>query len=152
MKPLETTVREVLLDAIRDEMESRNLYRAIADRVRDATARAKLLELADKELVHRLKLEKTFLERLGEDPPPQTPQEIELPPDASDLDLKRVLKFALAHERKAEGNYRHFAERAQTTELRALFQELAEIEWNHKSQIEAEYHAMSDPEDFFENL
>ena len=35
-----------------------------------------------------------------------------------------------------------------TTELGRLFMELAEIEWKHKTELQAEYDATGDPERF----
>ena len=46
------------------------------------------------------------------------------------------------------------AERAENgSELEALFFELAEIEWKHKTDLQAEYEStMTDPEQFFRDF
>ncbi len=152
MKPLVTTVREVLLDAIREEMESRGYFRELAAHTSDADAKKKLLDLADTEVVRRAKLETKFRDRVGEEPPDSEPTPATMPEDLHEIDLRRALRVALEHERRAEGNYRHLAERAESKDLKTLFLELAETKWSHKSEIEAEYNALADPDDFFEDL
>ena len=67
--------------------------------------------------------------------------------------MRRALKFVLDREREAEGNYRFLAERVPNTQLGSLFQELAEIEWKHKTEIQLEYdQAVENPDDFFADM
>ena len=47
MKPLETTVEEVLRKAIQSEVETRAYYQAMAERAADALTRKRMLQLAD---------------------------------------------------------------------------------------------------------
>ncbi len=54
MKPLETTVREVLQQAIDSEVATRSLYLALADHADSNDTRAKLLDLAQRRGVGRL--------------------------------------------------------------------------------------------------
>ncbi|HEX7190601.1 MAG TPA: hypothetical protein VF381_03410, partial [Thermoanaerobaculia bacterium] len=68
-----------------------------------------------------------------------------------DLDLSRALKLALERERDSESYFRFLAERVPpTTELGKLFVELAEMEWKHKTDLQAEYDSTraDDPERF----
>ena len=45
------------------------------------------------------------------------------------------------------------AERVPNTELGRLFMELAEIEWKHKTELQAEYDAnVADPEQFLADI
>lgn len=151
MKPLETTVEEVLRDAIQSEVETRVYYQKMAQRTHEPAVRKRMLELADLELVHRAKLERKFRETLHKDPPDPQPVNIELPPDITDLDLSRALKLALERERDSESYFRFLAERVPpTTELGKLFVELAEMEWKHKTDLQAEYDStrVDDPEKF----
>ncbi|HEX8617434.1 MAG TPA: hypothetical protein VF911_07605, partial [Thermoanaerobaculia bacterium] len=74
---------------------------------------------------------------------------LELPPEIANLDLSRALKYALERERDSESHFRFLAERVPaTTELGRLFMELAEIEWKHKTDLQAEYDAASPPDQF----
>jgi rubrerythrin len=154
MKPLETTVEEVLRKAIQSEVETRAYYQALAERTTDATARKRILQLADGELVHRAKLERKYRDMVGRPAPePQQPTRVELPQDVHNLDLSHALKLALERERDSESYFRHMAERvAPTTELGKLFVELGEIEWKHKSELQTEYDNMTAPEDFLMDM
>ena len=150
MKPLQTTPREVLLEAIRAEVESREILTQLADRAATAEVRKKLLELADTELLHRARMERKFRDEIGEEPPEPAPVKITLSDDLVELDMRRALKFVLDREREAEGNYRFLAERVPNTELGSLFLELAEIEWKHKTDMQREYdRSVDNGDDFF---
>jgi rubrerythrin len=149
MKPLETNIEEVLRNAIQSEVETRAYYQKLAERTELPDVRARLLQMADLELVHRAKLERRYREMLGTQPPQPEPVTIDLPSDVVNLDLSRALKYALERERDAESHYRFLAERVPaTTELGRLFVELAEIEWKHKTDLQAEYDASSGPDRF----
>ena len=149
MKPLETTVEEVLRNAIQSEVETRVYYQTLAERTGDAAVRKRMLQLADGELVHRAKLERKYRETIGHPPPDPAPVHVDLPADVVNLDMRHALKLALERERDSEAYFRHLAERVPpTTELGKLFVELGEIEWKHKSELQNEYDRMSGPEDF----
>ena len=149
MKPLDTTVEEVLRKAIQSEVETRVYYQALAERTADAAVRKRMLQLADGELVHRAKLERKYREMVGHNAPDPEPAHVELPPEVANVDMRHALKLALERERDSEAYFRHLAERVPpTTELGKLFVELGEIEWTHKTELQGEYDRMSGPEDF----
>ena len=149
MKPLETTVEEVLREAIQSEVATRTYYQKLAERTSMPEVRTRLLQLSDVELVHRAKMERKYRETVGTNPPAPENVTIELPPDITNLDMSRALKLALERERDSESHYRFLAERVPpTTELGRLFMELAEIEWKHKTDLQAEYDASAEPDRF----
>lgn len=149
MKPLETTVEEVLRQAILSEVETRVYYLKLAERAATPEVRDRMLQLADVELVHRAKLERKYRDTIGANPPEPEPIAIDLPPDMAQLDMSRALKYALERERDSESHFRFLAERVPpTTELGRLFVELAETEWKHKTDLQAEYDASSPPDRF----
>ena len=152
MKPLETTVEEVLRKAIQSEIETRAYYQKMAERAGSPEVRKRMLQLADVELVHRAKIERKYREELGQTPPDPLPATIDLPPDLINLDLSHALKHALERERESESYFRFMAERVPDTKLGALFMELAEIEWRHKSDLQAEYDASAPPDSFLNDL
>jgi len=152
MRALETTVEEVLRNAIQSEVETRVYYQKLAERAGSAEVRKRMLQLSDAELVHRAKMERKYREELGQAPPEPLPVSIELPSDLVDLDLSRALKQALERERDSESYYRFMAERVPDTKLGALFMELAEIEWKHKTDLQAEYDAAASPDSFLLDL
>ena len=149
MKPLETTIEEVLRQAILSEVETRVYYQKLAERAATPDVRTRLLQLSDLELVHRAKLERKYRDMIGTPPPEPGPVAIDLPTDISNLDMSRALKYALERERDSESYFRFLAERVPaTTELGKLFVELAETEWKHKTDLQAEYDAASPPDQF----
>jgi rubrerythrin len=148
MKPLETTPEEVLRKAIQTEIETRTYYQKMAERAGTDEVRKRMLQLADAELVHRAKMERKYREEIGQAPPEPLPATIELPPEVANLDMSRALKHALERERDSESYFRFMAERVPDTKLGALFMELAEIEWKHKTDLQAEYDATAAPDSF----
>ena len=147
MKPLETTVRDVLIEAIQSEVASRAYYLALAERAADKQAQHKLIELAQRQVQHRIALEEKFRKLIGELPPAPKPPAVDIPADLTHIDTVRALKIALEHERESESNFRFLAERAQDPILLHLFNELAEWEWKHKAEIQAEYDALRSKDD-----
>ena len=154
MKPLETTVEEVLRKAIQSEVETRSWYQKLAERAANPQVKKRLLELADSELVHRAKLERKYREELKKAPPDPDPITVVIPADIKNLEMTQALKLALEHERESESYFRFQAERVPNTELGNLFSELAEIEWKHKTDLQAEYDASyaADPEQFLRDI
>lgn len=154
MKPLETTPEEVLRQAIQSEVATRAYYQKLAERAATPDVKKRLLELADNELLHRGTMERIYREHIGHAPPDPEPVNLEIPWDVIDLDMSHALKLALERERESESNYRFLAERVPDTDLGRLFWELAEIEWKHKSDLQAEYDTSyaADPEQFLRDL
>ncbi|HEU5161741.1 MAG TPA: hypothetical protein VFV54_01225, partial [Thermoanaerobaculia bacterium] len=106
MKPLDTTIRDVLIDAINSEVASRAYYLALAERAVDAGAQRKLIDLAQRQVLHRVALEDRFRKLVGEEPPPPADPSVEIPDDLHDIDTARALRIALEHERESESNFR----------------------------------------------
>jgi rubrerythrin len=154
MKPLETTVEEVLREAIQSEIETRCYYQKMAERAGSPEVRTRMLQLADDELLHRAKVERKYREVIKNAPPEPQAVNFEHPPEIRDLDMTRALHLALERERDSESYYRFMAERAPAdSELANLFFELADVEWKHKTDLQSEYDAsMNDPEQFFRDF
>lgn len=152
MKPLETTVEEVLRKAIQSEVETRVYYQKLAERAGAPEVRKRLLQLADGELVHRARMERKYRETVGQAPPDPEPATVEIPAETTNLDLPRALKLALERERDSESYFRFMAERVPDTELGRLFMELAETEWKHKTDLQAEYDASGAADRFLMDL
>ena len=148
MKPLVTTVEEVLRDAIQSEVETRVYYLMMAERAGSPEVRQRLQQLADGELMHRARLERKYRDMLGTAPPDPHPVQLDIPPEINNLDMRHAIKYALERERDSESHYRFQAERVPNTELGRLFMELAELEWKHKTDLQAEYDRVAAPEQF----
>lgn len=153
MKPLQTTVKDVLREAIESEVETREYLIRLSDRAASPAVREKLIEMADRERMHRAKLERRYRDAFAENPPDPPVPRVEIPREIQKLDMRRAMKIILEHERESESNYRFLAERVPNTELGALFMELAEIEWKHKVEAQREYdNATMDPEEFLNDI
>lgn len=155
MKALETTPEEVLREAIQSEVETRIYYQKMSERTSSPAVRSRMLQLADTELVHRAKMERKYRETIGQAPPEPAPVRIELDRDLVNLDMGQALKHALERERESESHYRFQAERVPSNSvLGRLFNELAELEWKHKTDLQAEYDNVvaKDPESFLNDL
>ena len=154
MKPLDTTPEQVLREAIESEVETRAYYQKMAERAGSPAVRARMLQLADGELVHRARMERRYREVVGRAPEDPPPVKVDLPPDMVNIDMTQALKHALERERESESHYRFLAERVPNTELGRLFMELAEVEWKHKTDLQAEYDMLAarDPEQFLNDL
>jgi len=151
MKPLDTNPEEVLRQAIQSEVETRVYYQLMAERAGSPAVRTRMQQLADAELLHRAKMERKYKEYIGHPAPPPAEVKIELPYDVRNLDMRQALKHALERERDSESNYRFMAERVPNTELGRLFMELAEIEWKHKTDLQAEYDSLA-ADDFLADI
>jgi rubrerythrin len=145
----ESTIEQILTAAIQSELDTSALYQKIARAARDPRARGRMNDLAERGVIHRARLERRFKEITGKIPPALTPGEPEIPSGAASFDLTHALKFALEHKRELESHYRFQAERAENDELENVYRELAEEEWKHKREIEAEYQATVPPDQFF---
>jgi rubrerythrin len=149
LKKLETTIEEVLRHAIQSEVETRAYLQKLAERAGSADVKKRMLQLADVELVHRAKLERKYRDMIGQPPADPEPVAVDVPPEVVGLDMARALKLALEHERDSESYYRFMCERVpDTTDLGRLFMELAEIEWQHKTDLQAEYDRTAPPDQF----
>lgn len=155
MKPLETTPEEVLRDAIQSEIDTRAYYQKLAERAVSTEVEKRLLQLADNELLHRAQMERKYREAFKKAPPePKPAGRVDLPSDLLNVDLSTALKHALERERDSESYYRFMAERVPDTELGRLFMELAEVEWKHKTDLQAEYDRVTslNPDQFLMDL
>lgn len=155
MKPLDTTPEEVLRDAIQSEIDTRAYYQKMAERARSSDVEKRLLQLADNELLHRAQMERKYRETFKKVPPdPKPAAKVDLSSDLLNVDLSTALKHALERERESESHFRFMAERVPNTELGRLFMELAEIEWKHKTDLQAEYDRVTsmNPDQFLMDL
>jgi len=154
MKPLETTIEEVLRYAIQSEVETRLYYQKMAERAGSPEVEQRMLQLADAELQHRAKMERKYRELVKQEPPEPQPATVDLDAEIRNLDMTRALKLSLERERDSESYYRFMAERAPVdSDLGNLFFELADIEWKHKTDLQIEYEStMNDPEQFLRDM
>jgi rubrerythrin len=145
----ESTIEQILTSAIQSELDASALYQKIARGARDPRVRSRMNDLAERGVIHRARLERRYKEITGKIPPALSPGDSETPAGAASFDITHALKFALEHRREIESDYRFQAERAVNDEIKSVYRELAEEEWKHKREIEAEYQATLSPDQFF---
>ena len=142
------SVEEILLEAIQSELDTRRLYKDMASLAPNQETKDVLLSLADRELVHRAQLERRFKELFDKPAPPMEESSMTIPPGVQRFDAVKALKFAMEHERNSEAQYRFLSERATEKDIRNIANELAEIEWKHRREIETELENRIGPDKF----
>lgn len=134
----ELTTLEAVALAVRSEIESTHLYADLAKRVKNATVRGVLRELAADEERHRQSLMALYETMLG-DQAPSIPEKdgrdkkMEL---SADVDYRAVIIAARDKERDSEDFYRRAADRVRDHKTRMFFLEVAESERHHAATLQ----------------
>ncbi|HUU76543.1 MAG TPA: ferritin family protein [Methanoregulaceae archaeon] len=143
--------RQIISDAIEQEIESYDFYRYIADKVRDSTLKSIFAELADEEMQHHEVL-KGYLSKdakaLKFDPSHdyRVAQTTDLPRLSTDMKPVEGLVLAIRKELAAMQVYTQCACGSDDTEQQMVFQQLANMERGHKAKLEDIYTNMAFPE------
>jgi rubrerythrin len=139
-------LEELLLAALKSEVESNKLYSKIARTVKNALLKDKLLFLAKEEEKHRLYVEQIYKKTYpGKKPilPKTTP--VPLPaltlPD-EDTPLSAVLKTAMQAELAAKEFYTYLSTQFQNTSIRNTLSYFADMELTHYKILEIEKESM----------
>ena len=146
------SMEELLLAAMKSEVESERIYSDLAKRVKNAFLKERLEFLANEEKGHRRTLENIFRMNFGD-------REIVLP-DRTDVPLPEmnidsendpislVLESAMAAEKASEEFYRELAERFDDEKIKNMLIVLAEMEYTHYFLIDREYQNLKRFEDY----
>lgn len=137
-------LKAIIEDAIQDEINSHDFYKAAADKVADSTIREMFLKLSKEELEHKAFLE-GFLESRattiqlepGEDY--GVSDTFENPPLTTDMDFVDAMKLAVKHEEQAMEKYQGLANACVQPEEKDLFLGLKDMEAMHKTRLEELY-------------
>jgi len=141
------SVQEIMEFAIQKEEESHDFYLEWSGRMKRASMKKKMLDLAKEELKHKAKLiaikankvqmqalspgKKVIDLKIGD-------YLVDVDPSA-DLDYQGALILAMKEEKKAFKLYTDLAEMTQNQDIRILFLGLAQEEAKHKLILETEY-------------
>jgi len=144
----------VMIEAIAQEVESRDFYKSAAQKVEDSSAREILEDLAREEEQHRVRLEEFRFN-------PQAIVEFEKVPEDSkvaeaeetvslsfDMKPRDVFQLAMKKEQHAMEAYQDLEARCSTVEFKKLFSELAAMEKKHKIRLENLFVNAAYPEDW----
>ncbi len=139
-------LKEIMEMAIQYEADASEFYATAANTAKDPAAKTLLKEFASIELKHKEKLERFNLDGIAEEhhTVPKTHDlhisdylvDIEITPDSTSQD---IMVHAMKREQKAYEFYARMLKVVTSTDVRNLFEELAEEELEHKSKIETEY-------------
>lgn len=137
-------LKEIIQDAIQDEINSHEFYKAAAEKVNNDTIRDMFLKLSQDELGHKEFLE-GFLESrattiqldAGEDY--GIAETFDNPPLTTDMSFVDAMKLAVKHEEQAMAKYQHLANACTQNDEKELFLGLKEMELTHKNRLEELY-------------
>jgi rubrerythrin len=147
-KKMMKTIAEIVSFAIEKEVEAYQLYSDTAQRVKDASAKKLLEELAEEERMHEKALKD--LSKATE----LMSVEIESVPDLmisnhlvsasidAESDIQEVLIFAMKAEKEAYELYSKLVKTATEKTHKSTFSKLAQMELIHKNKLEALYDDM----------
>ena len=134
--------KQVISDAITSEIEAKEFYEKIAQRIKNAFLKdlfgkfAKEEEKHEKLLSHILDQEKMDTTFFNFEKDFKVAETITMPKVKPDMDLKDAIGIAMKNEELAMKKYLTLAENCNDPQLKAVFQDLAAMERNHKFKME----------------
>jgi rubrerythrin len=146
-------IEEIFSIAIKREIEAHEFYQQVYERTTNADAKAVFQQLAQEEMGH-----KDLLEQFKHDP--TMVMKIEAPPDykvaeATDepqlsIEMKPADAIALAmkKEQHAVEFYRSLRDRITDSQIKGIFENLANMEAGHKHRLENVFVEIGYPEAF----
>ncbi len=138
---------ETILKAIKNEIEARAFYLAVARKVKNPLVRRKFLGLADDELEHRQTLSRLYWAQTGSEVGDLQSPEMEVPaPDVKSMTLIDALKMAIEAEKEAVENYSRMAEEIDDPRSKRFLEYLAEFENGHYETLTQELERIKDRE------
>ncbi len=145
-------MEELLLAAIKSEVESERIYKETAVRVKNAFLRERLEFLAAEEKKHRQFLEFLYRKKMG-DKKIVLPEKSRVPLPRIDIGsendpISLLLESAMKAEKAAEAFYNALAERFEDDETRKMLKVFANMEYGHYKILESEYESAKVFEDY----
>jgi len=144
-------IKDLLLTAIKSEVDSKNLYLKLAKKTENGLLQDKLRFLADEEEKHRLFIEDIYKNHYPEsniDLPEKT--KVPLPEVIFDNEtaMSKLLKQAMAAEQAASNYYKSLAERFENeSKIHNTLMYFADMEIGHLKLLEMEKNSMERYED-----
>lgn len=129
------SVREIIEQAIRNEMTSLVYLEQLASRVSPSENQKVIRTLAARKMGHVSHFERRFHELFGTSAPDLPRPEIAGGDLTGAMTLQRALRLANERERDLESNWRFLAEQVDTAEARAMLLELAETQWRFREEV-----------------
>lgn len=136
------SVKELLLTALKSEIESRDIYLSLKSRVKNYVLKNKFDFLAQEEDKHRIFFENLFNNNF----PGETiilPNESPVPlPDiklqGENQPISEILEMAMAAEKQASEFYESLIEKFQDAEVKRTLEYISTVEMSHYKILEVE--------------
>ena len=130
---------QTLIEAIKNEIEGREFYLAMAKKVKNPLVRRKLLGLAEDELEHRETLSRLYWAQTGSEVGNLDDFEVKVDlPDVPNMTLPDLLQLAMDNEKRAAATYLEMAGAAGDERSAAFLEYLSEVEESHYEALAAE--------------
>ncbi len=144
-------LKDLLLVAIKSEVESNEIYRLLAERVKNSLLKDRLLFLANEEDKHRVYLEALYKQRIG-DEEIVLPEKSEVPlphvNPSEDRLLSEIIEDAMQAELAAKEFYESLKNRFEDEKIKGMFQILANMEMGHYEILSKELENLKNFENY----
>jgi rubrerythrin len=147
------TLKEVLLEAVKKELESHIMYLDLKQRVVNPSAQDALQELAQQEKTHQSILEDYLVGRLKEGALDagvvvdyKIAEYLEQPVVSPAMELSEVFLLAANKEKRSHDLYLNLAALHPNGQVKKLLQDLASQELNHKLKVETLFNETAFPQ------
>ena len=137
------SLEDMIISALKSEVESKAIYGMLADQVENAFIKEKLAFLAEEEERHRMYLEELYKKQFpgkGIQLPEETPVPLpEIKIEGGDQNISEILEMAMEAERAAKDFYVEMAKQFDNEpETRRTLEYFAQMEWGHYKLLEIE--------------
>jgi rubrerythrin len=133
------TTGETLIRAIKNEIQGRQFYLALAKKVKNPLVRRKILGLAEDELEHRETLSRLYWAQTGTEVGDLASYEVNVDiPDVENMTITGLLEMAMKTEKEASESYLQMSEVAEDARSSAFLEYLSEVEQLHYEALAAE--------------
>jgi rubrerythrin len=147
------TLKEVLLEAVKKELESHIMYLDLKQRVVNPSAQDALQELAQQEKTHQSILEDYLVGRLKEGALDaggvgeyKIAEYLDQPVVSRAMELSEVFLLAANKEKRSHDLYLNLAALHPNGQVKKLLQDLASQELNHKLKVETLFNETAFPQ------
>ncbi|MCD6370271.1 MAG: ferritin family protein [Thermoplasmata archaeon] len=144
-------IKELLLVAIKSEIESKDVYTTLAERVKNSVLKDRLLFLAGEEEKHRAYLESLYRQKF-EDKELKLPEKSDVPlPSVNTSEerlLSEIIEDAMRIELAAKDFYESLKSRFEDSKIQAMLQILANMELGHYEILSRELENLKNFENY----
>lgn len=144
--------KKVISDAIQNEIDAKEFYSKVAQRIKDAYLKELFEKFAKEEEKHEKILTgilnggKIQGDHFDFDKDFKVSETYDMPEVNDEMNLKDAVGLAMKNEELAMKNYTNLADNCEDAELKAVFLDLAAMERQHKFKMEESFLEVAFPE------